>query len=213
MSVSVALPALLAIGPKLRVVPGGGERAGIPEADATLVERIRSGHRGAEEDLYRKHAPRVLALTTRLLGGRADAEDATQDTFVLALENIDRLRDPAALVPWLLQIAVSQARRRFRRRRLLAALGMYAGADDATLDSLASPSASPEVRADLASLDRVLAALPADQRIAWMLRHVEGEELETVARMCGCSLATVKRRIASADTQVRAEVRLGDGSP
>jgi RNA polymerase sigma-70 factor (ECF subfamily) len=201
-----ALPALLAVTPRLRVVEGAG-RGARSDDDEALVARIRSGDPGAEEVLYRKYAGRVLALTTRLLGVRADAEDATQDAFVLALENIDRLRDPAAMQPWLMQIAVSQVRRRFRRRRLLGALGLYGSADDATLESLASPAASPEVRADLASLDRVLAALPSEQRLAWMLRYVEGEELEAVARLSGCSLATVKRRIAAADAQVRAEVQ------
>jgi RNA polymerase sigma-70 factor (ECF subfamily) len=38
-----------------------------------------------------------------------------------------------------------------------------------------------------------------------MLRHVEGEALEQVAAACGCSLATVKRRIDAADTQIRRE--------
>jgi RNA polymerase sigma-70 factor (ECF subfamily) len=203
------LPALFAGTPRLRVVAGAGGAAASDD-DEAIVARIRSGDRSAEEMLYRTYAARVLALTTRLLGARSDAEDATQDAFVIALEKIDRLRDPRALLPWLLQIAVSQVRRRFRRRRLLGALGLYGTADDASLESLASPAASPEVRADLAALDRVLATLPAEQRLAWMLRHVEGEELEAVARMCGCSLATVKRRIAAADVQVRAEVQLGE---
>jgi RNA polymerase sigma-70 factor (ECF subfamily) len=204
-----ALPALFAVTPRLRVVTGAG-RGTRPEDDESIVARIRSGDPVAEEAFYRKYSGRVLALTTRLLGARSDAEDATQDAFVLALENIERLRDPAALLPWLMQIAVSQVRRRFRRRRLLGALGLYGSADDATLESLVSPAASPEVRADLASLDRVLASLPSEHRLAWMLRYVEGEELETVARMTGCSLATVKRRIAAADAQVRAEVQLGE---
>jgi RNA polymerase sigma-70 factor (ECF subfamily) len=43
----------------------------------------------------------------------------------------------------------------------------------------------------------VLDAVPADQRIAWTLRHIEGEQLEAVADLCGCSLATAKRRITA----------------
>jgi RNA polymerase sigma-70 factor (ECF subfamily) len=192
--------------PRLRVVHGGGSR---PD-DAQLVERIRQGNRAAEEALYRAYAPAVLALATRLLGRRSDAEDATQDTFVIAFENIERLRDPAALRPWLMQVAVSQVRRRFRKRRLLKALGLHIGADDATLDSLVAPGASQEVRADLSMLDRILAGLPAAQRIAWMLRYVEGEELQAVAHACGCSLATIKRRIAAADAQVHGELRVSE---
>jgi RNA polymerase sigma-70 factor (ECF subfamily) len=193
--------------PRLRLVqaPASGE-----SGDEVLVAGIRSGNRSAEEALYRAYAPIVLALTTRLLGRRSDAEDATQDTFILVFENLHQLRDAAALRPWLLQIAVSQARRRFRKRRLLRTLGLHVGADDATLESLVAPGSSAEVRADLGALDRVLGALPADQRIAWVLRYVEGEQLDAVAHLCGCSLATAKRRIAAADVEVRAEVRLGE---
>jgi RNA polymerase sigma-70 factor (ECF subfamily) len=189
--------------PRLRVVGGG------PQADdADLVERMRRGNRSAEEAFYRSYAPAVLAMTTRLLRRRSDAEDATQDTFVIAFGNIDKLRDASAVRPWLMQIAVSQVRRRFRKRRLLSTLGLHLGADDATLDSLAAPGVSAETKADLSALDRVLAALPADIRIAWMLRYVEGEELKAIAQACGCSLATVKRRIAAADAQVHGELRI-----
>jgi RNA polymerase sigma-70 factor (ECF subfamily) len=71
---------------------------------------------------------------------------------------------------------------------------------------LASPDASPEVHAELAKLDRVLATIPANQQIAWMLRYVEGQMLEDVAQACNCSLATIKRRITAADARIRAHV-------
>jgi DNA-directed RNA polymerase specialized sigma24 family protein len=124
-------PAFLVEAPRLRVV--GDPPRGVP-GDAELVERARRGQRSAEEAIYRAHAPAVLTLTTRLLGRRSDAEDATQDTFVIAFEKMEQLRDGGALRSWLMCIAVSQARRRFRKRRLLSALGLHVGADDATLE-------------------------------------------------------------------------------
>ena len=48
-----------------------------------------------------------------------------------------------------------------------------------------------------------LDGLPARERVAWTLRHVEGESLEQVALLCDCSLATAKRRIASAHEKLR----------
>ena len=208
LTLPLPLPLLMAAPPRLRVVAAGGDSA--PD-DADLVERACRGNHAAEEQIYRRHAAMVLALLMRLLGRRSDAEDAAQDTFVIAFESIRQLRDPGALRTWLLRIAVSQARRRFRRRKLLGALGLHIGADDATLESLVAQGVSAERRADLAALDRVLATLPAEQRIAWTLRYVEGEELEAVAAACGCSLATAKRRIAAASAQVRAEVQLDGG--
>ncbi|HEY8088311.1 MAG TPA: RNA polymerase sigma factor [Polyangiaceae bacterium] len=200
-------PLMMATVPRLRLV---GEATARGADDAALVGGALRGNRSSEEAIYRAYAPAVLTLTTRLLGRRSDGEDATQDTFILAFQNMHQLRSPAALRPWLMRIAVSQVRRRFRKRRLLRTLGLYVGADDATLESLVSSGASAEVRTDLAALDRVLGTLPANQRIAWMLRYVEGEQLEDVAQACGCSLATAKRRIAAADAQVHAEVRVGE---
>lgn len=105
-----------------------------------------------------------------------------------------------------MRIAVHQVHRRFRRRRLLARLGLDRGVDDARLERVVDPSASPEVRADLARLDDALGRLPVAPRLAWVLRYVEGCELKELADQCGCSLATAKRRIAQADVALRAQL-------
>jgi RNA polymerase sigma-70 factor (ECF subfamily) len=175
----------------------------MPPGDADLVARATAGDRSAEEAIYRRHAAYLIGMVTRLLTSSSDAEDAVQDTFVIAFEQMPRLRNPAALRPWLAQIAVSQVRRRLRKRRLLRLLGLDRF-DEASLASLVAPDAGPDVRADLATIERVLTTIPVDQRIAWSLRYVEGETLENVARTCGCSLATVKRRLSAAHEKVRA---------
>jgi RNA polymerase sigma-70 factor (ECF subfamily) len=123
---------------------------------------------------------------------------------LIAFEKLDGLRDDVAFRPWLAQVAVSQVRRRFRRRKLLRLFGLVD--DEAGLSELASPGASAEVLSDLALLDAALRRLPDEQRIAWVLRHVEGLALDEVARAVECSLATAKRRIAAADERVRAHV-------
>lgn len=179
-------------------------------ADGELVLRARGGDRWAEEAIYRRFVTFVAGLALRLLRNRAEAEDVTQETFALALEQLGSLRDPESLRSWLAQIAVSRVRRRFRRQRLLRVLGLDRPVVDADFESLASDGASGEVRAELAALDRVLAELPEEQRIAWTLRHVEGESLDDVARACVCSLATAKRRIAAAEARVKLHVRLSE---
>ena len=194
--------------PSSRVVAlpaGGGD-------DATLVSRAVGGDRWAEEAIYRRHMRPIANLVLRLLRNRAEMDDAVQDTFVAAFEHLGALRDGAALRAWLAQIAVSQVRRRLRRRRLLGLLGLDRTVEDATLEALASAGQPAEARAELGALDRLLATLPDEQRIAWMLRHVEGEELEDVARACSCSLATVKRRIAAADARVHLHVTLKEAA-
>jgi RNA polymerase sigma-70 factor (ECF subfamily) len=176
-------------------------------ADAELVARARSGDRWAEEAIFRRYVADVTTVVERLLRRRHEADDIVQDTFADALVALAELRDPAALRAWLIGIAVRRVRRRVRKLALLRSLGLDRGVDDGTLELLAAPGLSPEARAELARVEAALARLHADDRIAWMLRHVEGEKLEDVAAMTGCSLATAKRRIAAADTLVRGHLR------
>ena len=69
---------------------------------------------------------------------------------------------------------------------------------------------SAETRAELAAVGRTLAQVPTNERLAWMLRHVDGEPVAEVARLCGCSLATAKRRIAAAAQHLERHVGRGD---
>jgi RNA polymerase sigma-70 factor (ECF subfamily) len=179
--------------PNVRELAGGSD-----VDDATLVARARDGDRGAEETLYYRHVRYITGMVARLLGSREEAEDVVQDTFAIALDELSKLRQPESLKAWLAQVAVSQVRRKMRRSRLLARLGLYPTMEHIDLESLAMVDATAEARAELAAIGRVLARVPTDERLAWMLRHVEGEPLDEVARLCRCSLATAKRRIAAA---------------
>src|SRR5206468_9541614 len=126
--------------------------------------------------------------------------------------NLHSLRDGYALRAWIARVVVSRATRRLRRRRLLRALGFDAADDEVTLRSQAARDAGPEVLADLARLDRVLRELPAPVRAAWVLHRVEGCTLPEAAAACGCSLATVKRRVGEGDARVARWVRVADGA-
>lgn len=167
--------------------------------DEELVRRALRGDRWGREMLYRRHAGTLLAMTTRLLGNRGEAEEVVQDTFVTAFERLETLRDPGAVGGWLGQVAVNLVRRRFRKLRLLRFLGLDRGADDATLEALADASVPTDERAELALVDRKLRAMKPEVRLAWTLRRVEGLELAEVASLSRCSLATAKRRIAAGD--------------
>jgi RNA polymerase sigma-70 factor (ECF subfamily) len=177
-------------------------------SDAELVRRASGGDGAAEQALFRKHAGFILALSFRLLGDHDESEDVLQETFLDAIAQLRGPVEPGSLRQWLAGIAVHKAHRRFRRRKLQALFGMFRPSDESVLESSAHPDASPEVRAELALLDVALARLPDVDRAAWVLRYVEGYDLEEVARLCRCSLATAKRRIARARAIVLAHVEL-----
>jgi RNA polymerase sigma-70 factor (ECF subfamily) len=174
--------------------------------DGELVARARAKDRSAEELLYRAHVESVTGLAMRLLGRSSDAEDVVQDAFVTAFTRMDQLRDGALFRAWLMRITVHEVHRRYRRRKLLRTLGLDRGEDDVSLAGLAAPHVEADQRAELAVLDRVLARLPARQRVVWMLRNVEGHELAEIASACEASIASVKRWLVLADRRIAAHV-------
>lgn len=166
--------------------------------DAQVVALALSGESNAFETLYRRHVSFALHLATRIEGSTRDVEDIVHDAFIKAFGRLRDLADPNAFKSWLGSIVVFAVRSRLRRARLMNLLGLGRGADPVDLDSIASHAASPHVSAQLAQVYALLRTQPTDDRIAWTLRHIEGHELEAVANLVGCSLATVKRRITRA---------------
>jgi RNA polymerase sigma-70 factor (ECF subfamily) len=183
---------------------------GVPTA--ALVLRARARESAAESLLYRRYADDLISVTSRLLRSTSSAEDVVHDTFMLAFERLGQLRDPAQFRAWALSIAVSLVRKRLRRAKLL----QWVGLDTLHTEPLELQSRdglSVEARGELAVLDVVLKKLPTEHRLAWSLRHVEGEKLEDVAHTLGKSLATTKRYIAAAERLISAHVNLSPELP
>lgn len=162
----------------------GEEVAGAGEADATDNADLGS--------VYRRHAPFVARVAMRLLGACADIDDVVQEVFIQAMGRLDTIREPAALRGWLATVTVRVVSHRLRRRRFKRWLGLESVPADADVETR---GATADERALLARVYRVLDEMPVAWRNAYLLRFGEGERLEDVAEMTGCSLATVKRRL------------------
>ena len=185
----VTLPTPFARRPKLRVLEGGpraGELAPAPDASAEALEF---------DAVFRRYAPYVAAIGLRILGREEEIDDLVQEVFLDAHRGLGRLQDAGSLKPWLASIAVRRARRKLRGGWLARWLTKKRVAD---YTHLADRGATPEEHAHVRSVYRLLERMPADERVVWILRHVESESLERVAELCGCSLSTVQRRLRSA---------------
>jgi RNA polymerase sigma-70 factor (ECF subfamily) len=165
--------------------------------DAALIAQACLGQRDAEVALFRRHVQRVQRLALSLVGNIPDAEDVTQETFVIAFEKLHTLREAQAFAAWLRTITIYRARRILRRRAVLRRLGL-AQQVKAKLDEVMSPTASPMLRAELMALLASMQAWPADERIAFSLQHIEGLSLDEIVQATGASRATVNRRLQRA---------------
>ena len=180
----------------------------MPKPSLRLIEPDQSPDEGPLdlEEAFARFAPYVASIALRILGRRDEVDDLVQDVFLTAARGLETVRDPKATKAWLATVTVRMARKKLRRRRLKMMLSLDEAAD---YEDVTDRNASPEVRAMLKNVYRALDRLPADERIAWTLRYVEGEKLDRIALLCGCSLATAKRRISRAHDAIRKEV--GDG--
>jgi len=168
-----------------------------PLDNAALVTSLIRGDAEAWTQLVDRFGPDVERLVAGALGVDADLADIVQDVFVRVMERIHQLRDPAALKSWIASVAVFAARGHIRRRRRWRWIRFLAPAD---IPDVPATIASPENHALVHSTYKLLDTLPENERLAFSLRFVAEMELTEVAAACGCSLATIKRRLSRAET-------------
>lgn len=175
--------------------------------EASLIERSQRGDLDAFNALVVAYQGRVYSVCLRMLGSPQPAEDATQETFIAAFRAVSRFRR-GSLRAWLFRIAANVCYDELRRRRSRPQVPLEAPASD---QRPAAEPASPDepleeraVRQELARcLEGGLASLPADQRLAVILRDVQGLAYEEVAEATGASLGTVKSRISRGRAALR----------
>jgi len=175
--------------------------SGNGQTDAALVVQAQRGAVEALEMLFRRHAPRVRALALALMGRDSDLDDLIQDSFTQAIQSLDKLKVPAAFASWLSAIVVGTAHKIFRRRHLLARLGLL-NRDPADMEDLVARTVSPEVAAKLKAAYAAVDRLHDDSRTAFLLRRVEGMRLDEIAAQLNVSLSTVKRRLGAAEQMI-----------
>jgi RNA polymerase sigma-70 factor (ECF subfamily) len=176
-------------------------RSGVGPSDAALVVAARAAEPWAREALFRRYAPMANGLALRLLGRDRDLDDLVQESFVAALRGLGNLREPQAFAAWLSSIVVQTAHKVLRRRRLARRLGLYR-TEPLDVDALIARDAPADVVVELRAVYTLIEELPPRLRIPLVLRRVEGHPLDEVARLMGCSLATVKRAVAEAERRL-----------
>jgi RNA polymerase sigma-70 factor (ECF subfamily) len=161
------------------------------DADSDLVLRSQHADLAAFEELIRQHQRMVHALTYRMTGSLADAEDLAQETFLRAYEQIGGFRGTAKFSTWLHRIAVNTClnwrQSETRRYQLYAQAAAEYSASHAGDEGAAGDQAG-EVRA-------ALLKLPAKQRAAIVLTIYDGLNHAEAAQVLGCSETTVSWRV------------------
>jgi RNA polymerase sigma-70 factor, ECF subfamily len=190
--------------------------------ESRLIARLREGDERAFEELVRREAPRLLAVTRRILRDEADARDAVQDAFANAFRGFGSFEARASLSTWLHRLAVNAALTRLRTRRrtpeepietLLPAFQEDGHHATPPLPWISAEKlvAERETREFVrAAIDR----LPQSYAEVLLLRDIEELDTAVVAELLGISKSLVKVRLHRARQALRKllEPRFGEGA-
>ena len=158
------------------------------------MDRLRRGDPRAFEELVIAYQHRVFGVALRMLGSRAEAEEAAQEAFLRAHRAIADFRGDAKLSTWLYAIASRLCMNRLTsgERRLLRE-------GEETLARIPSGHASPADELERserdAALHRASAELSDERRMVVVLRDLEGLSYEEIASALDLELGTVRARL------------------
>jgi RNA polymerase sigma-70 factor (ECF subfamily) len=171
-------------------------------SDGALVLRAQSGERSAFNALVRKYRHRVMKVSMRYTGNRADAEDVVQNTFFKAYWALQSFRGESAFYSWLHRIAINAAKTMLSLRAhnagiFVSNIGDAERSDDpsTTLTDLDTPEELALTDEICSAVNASIEALCEEQRTAIVLREFEGLSYSQVASAMSCPVGTVRSRV------------------
>jgi RNA polymerase sigma-70 factor, ECF subfamily len=166
-------------------------------ADAELVRACRMGDVAAWRSLYDRYAPLVHRFASALGVPPDEREDAAQDIFIAVYRSLRHFRGEAQLSTWIYRIAARHAIRLGRRRRTRETMRLTMLKEKPTVHI--DPS---ERSTQVATLDRMLAKLPAKKRTVLVLFEIEGLSAKEISDVVGCPENTVWSRLHHARAEM-----------
>ena len=193
----------------------------INERETELIQRVCRGEHEAFYDLVRPYERAIYFAAKSVLDNPADAEEVAQETVLKAFNALPNFRFEAKFSTWIVQIAINEARMKFRkdRRHLYESVdaerqdeeGEYRPKDLADWREI--PSEELQRRELRDALRRAMAALAPKYREVLVLRDVQHVSIAETAKILGITEASVKTRLLRARLQMREALAPGiDGS-
>jgi RNA polymerase sigma-70 factor, ECF subfamily len=175
--------------------------------DSVLARAALIGDARAPREIWRRFAPLVRRIVRRTLGPEYDVEDVVQDVFLRLFDKLPGLRDPNALRAFLVSISVRSVRYELRRRRVRRLVGLSPTPE---LFDLRVVNTDHDSRQALLQLYALLDRMAFRERTAFVLRFVEGLDIEDVANALEVSVPTTRRALTRAWERLSTLSR-GDG--
>jgi RNA polymerase sigma-70 factor, ECF subfamily len=175
--------------------------------EAEAIRRAQGGDQRMFEHLYRLHSRRVYALCLRITGNITEAEDLTQEVFLLLLRKIHTFRGDSAFSTWLHRLTVNLVLMHLRKKQLpFVSIEAHPDTDEntgsLTID-VGAPDLLLEGSIDRINLERCIEQLPAGYRTMFVLHDIEGYEHNEIAEILGRSIGASKSQLHKARLRLR----------
>ena len=178
---------------------------GLAEADdEKLARALIANDPNAATVAWERFAPLVRRILRRALGPGQNAEDLVQEVFLRLFLKVHELREPKALGAFIISITTLTVRSELRRRRARSWLGL--SPDAAALD-LRVVHPDPAGRQALERFYELLDRFNTRDRMAFVLRYIEGMSLVEVSDALGVSISTAKRSLLYVRRRLAEHVR------
>jgi RNA polymerase sigma-70 factor (ECF subfamily) len=170
------------------------------DAERGLMAKVARGDQAAFAELAQRYSGKLMAVAGRLLGSRADAEDAVQRAFLQCFASARTYDARWAVSTWLYRILTNVCVDELRRR------ATRSTHDERSAGALAAASSNHQPPAAYLDLHRALLRVPREARVLLALRYVDGLSYGELARIRGISVNTVKSQLARGKSLLRAEL-------
>jgi len=170
------------------------------DAERGLMAKVARGDQAAFTELAQRYSGKLLAVAGRLLGSRADAEDAVQRAFLQCFAGARSYDARWAVSTWLYRILTNVCVDELRRRATRSAH------DEHSAGALAAASSNHHPPAAYLDLHRAMTRVPREALVLRALRYVDGLSYGELARIRGISINTVKSQLARGKSLLRAEL-------
>ena len=171
-------------------------------SDADLVIQARSGDGEAFGELVRRYQRAAYAVALSVTGKHADAEDASQESFLVALQRLDDCRNPAKFAGWLLAIVRNRSRNLIRRESLRGGEQIPISARTTDPD----PARMADISALRGRLKEALSELTELQREIVLLHDLEGWKHDEISERLGIPSGTIRSHLHFARKALRAKL-------
>jgi RNA polymerase sigma-70 factor (ECF subfamily) len=178
--------------------------------DLDLVHASKNGDVAAFEQLVKRYDRRLLRIAQSVTHNREDSQDAVQEAFLKAYQNLADFREHSQFSTWLIRITVNQSLMKLRKQRTVREVSLdedFQGEGDMLPVEVTDWAPNPEQLYWASELRHILTqtleALRPPLRAVFVLRDIEGLSIDQTAVVLGLSQAAVKARLWRARLQLR----------